>query len=124
MEEHQKNELGEAIEELSFTPEIPREIPFKAKDIEITADRSLFSVKFIGNDQNELTYRSSLAPNTFDFTSEKVEIHKDLEGSYGNDQDHKILRWNNEDIFYELLANSNTTSKEELIKVARNVESY
>ncbi|UOQ94259.1 DUF4367 domain-containing protein [Halobacillus shinanisalinarum] len=121
---YEKENVIESLEVLSFEPEIPDKIPFTPTDIKVMVgdlggkQKSYMAVKFINKKGREITFRAIRHPNGLDFTDETVKIEENLEGRYGDQNDTKLLKWDKDGVYYEVFADSDFTSKKELIKIA------
>ena len=83
-------------------------------------EQSLLFVTFINQDKGKTTFSATKMQNAFNFTNESVKINENLEGRYGErkDENSKILKWEKDKIYYELVTYDDSVTKEELIKVA------
>ncbi|MFG6115764.1 DUF4367 domain-containing protein [Halobacillus sp. MO56] len=124
--DYNKERVINALNDLSFTPEVPTKLPFEPTEIRVNVEgiggmeNSFIKVSFISENQEEITFQASKSQNAFDFTEEDVKINGDLEGKYGEKEKVKILKWNKDDIYYELFVDSDSTSKEEVLNIADN----
>lgn len=124
--DYDKEKIINSLNELSFNPEIPKLLPFEPIESEVDVadiggmESSLLSVKFTNESKEEISFSAGKVENTFDFTEEKVKIKNGLEGKYGDENNTKILSWKKDDIYYELFADSDSYSKDEILKIAKS----
>ncbi|MFG6147417.1 DUF4367 domain-containing protein [Halobacillus sp. B23F22_1] len=124
--EYKKTKLNEALNELSFKPEIPRILPFNPSKTQVEVEsisgekQNFLFVTFISPDKGKTTFSAAKMQNAFDFTEESVRINDNLEGKYGEreDENSKILKWEKDKVYYELITYEDGVPKEELIQVA------
>lgn len=124
--EYKKTKLNESLNELSFTPEIPRILPYNPSKTHVEVEsisgekQNFLLVTFISQDKGRTTFSAAKIQNAFDFTEESVKINENLEGKYGErkNENSKILKWEKEKIYYELITYEEGVSKEELVEVA------
>lgn len=125
--EYDKEIVVNSLSKLEFNPEVPNVLPFEPTETKIDVmnlggmDDSFVSVSFVNESQEEITFRAGIAPNAFDFTEEKIKITENLAGRYGEKDNTKILMWDKDNIYYELLADSDSTSKKEMLKIAKSL---
>ncbi|WP_028782336.1 DUF4367 domain-containing protein [Thalassobacillus devorans] len=124
--DYNKEKVINSLNDVSFTPEVPTKLPFEPKEIRVNLEgvggmeNSFIKVSFISENQEEVTFQAAKSQNAFDFTEEHVKIQGDIEGKYGEKEKVKILKWNKDDIYYELFVDSDSTSKEEVLNIADN----
>ncbi|REJ05636.1 DUF4367 domain-containing protein [Halobacillus trueperi] len=124
--EYENTKLNEALKELSFNPEIPKALPYSPSNTKVDAEsisgkeQNLLFVTFINQDKGKTTFSATKMQNAFNFTKESVKISENLEGRYGErkDENSKILKWEKDKIYYELVTYDDSVTKEELVKVA------
>lgn len=123
---YNKERVINSLNDASFTPEIPTKLPFGPTEVRVNVEdiggmeNSFIKVSFISENQKEVTFHATKSQNALDFTDEHVKIQEDLEGKYGEKEKVKILKWNKDDIYYELFVDSDSTSKEEVLNIADN----
>jgi hypothetical protein len=124
--EYENSKVNEALEGLSFNPEIPKALPYSPSITKVDAEslsgkeQNLLFVTFINQDKGKTTFSATKMQNAFNFTKESVKINENLEGRYGEreDENSKILKWEKDKVYYELVTYDDSVSKEELVKVA------
>lgn len=125
---YDKEKLIPSTQKLSIDPEIPEKAPFKPDDIDIAirnvgkGDAGFMQVEFIKGEKG-VSFRTMSGPNGVDYTQETVEISEDLKGRYGERNGTKLLKWNKNDVYYEVFSESNGTTKNLLVTFARNFQS-
>ncbi|QHE52732.1 DUF4367 domain-containing protein [Pontibacillus sp. HMF3514] len=125
MHTYNTSKLKEEITKLRFNPKIPKALPFKAENIEIKTPKmgvgEMLSVKFYNQDNDYLLLHIMKGQrNVIDFTQDKVVIKNSLTGKYGvGPNGGKVLKWEKEDLFYQLSSSQNF-SKEVLVDVAES----
>ncbi|WP_209481134.1 hypothetical protein [Virgibacillus litoralis] len=123
---YDEEKVVNALPKLSFNPEIPNVLPFKPTETKVNVrniggiGNSLLEVLFKNGYQEEVTFRATIGENAIDFTEEEVKIRKNLKGRYGETENRKIMKWQKDNIYYELLVDNNSATKEEVIKIAKS----
>lgn len=122
--DYDKEKIKGSLDRLSFEPEIPDLLPYEPAEtmIELMSigggENNLLSVTFVSNSKEKITFRASLAENAFGFTDEKVKISDDLEGSYGEKDQMNVLKWDKDQVYYELMSESVT--RDDMLQTAQN----
>ncbi|MFD2924056.1 DUF4367 domain-containing protein [Halobacillus naozhouensis] len=122
--DYNKAKVIHSLEKLSFNPEIPNALPFKPAEIRVNVEGvgsregRFFKVSFLSEDRDEITFRALESQNAIDFSDETVQINENLEGSYGEKDNIQILKWEKDDIYYELFVDSDSVSKRKMLKIA------
>ncbi|KGX90202.1 DUF4367 domain-containing protein [Pontibacillus marinus] len=125
MHTYNTSKLKHEITKLNFNPMIPKTLPFKPENIKIKTPEMgggrMLSVKFYNEDNDYLLLGVMKGQrNVIDFTQDKVVINDSLTGKYGvGPNGGKVLKWEKEDIFYQLSSPQNF-SKDQLIDVAES----
>jgi|SRR5699024_6179640 len=125
--EYDKEKVVNSLSKLTFNPEIPNHLPFEPAEIKVDfmdnekdSKKNLITISFVNDNQEKVTYRAGKAENAIDFSDEEVNIHENLVGRYGEEENNKILTWNKNNIYYELFTDSNSISKKEVFDIARD----
>ncbi|KAB8127502.1 DUF4367 domain-containing protein [Gracilibacillus oryzae] len=124
--DYDKEEITESSHVLTFNPEVPKLLPFEPVETNVDIaslagmENNYITVRFINEDQEEITYRAGLQKNALEYTEEKVTITENVEGRYGENDGSKILKWDKNNIYYELFVKSGTISKEDMLTIAEN----
>ncbi|TFB13029.1 DUF4367 domain-containing protein [Filobacillus milosensis] len=125
--DYEKEKVVNSLNDLSFDPEIPKLLPFEPTETEIDmrgiggVENSFIIVTFMSENQGEITFQAGLGINAIDFTEEKVTISENLKGKYGVNDTTKILKWDKNDIYYELLVDSDSISRNEVLEIAKSL---
>ncbi|MCT2535799.1 hypothetical protein NC661_07700 [Aquibacillus koreensis] len=133
---YEKNEVEQAVEQLSFRPEIPGYVPIEMeivvsdqyvlRDTEIealdvsfyTRDNDLLSIQFIDGEMNE----ELMSP-------EIVSISEKINGAYIDNSYAKVLSWQKDGITYKITyrsseyGNNPSVTKTDLVMVAKSFHS-
>lgn len=121
-----KERVIHSLNKLKFNPEVPKLLPFEPSktNVDIRAvggtENNFIAVSFISDNQEEITLHASSMENAFDFSEEKIKIQENLEGSYGERDGKRMMKWVKDDLHYELFVDCNSTSKKDLLKIVQS----
>ncbi len=126
MHTYDTSNVGEAVDSLSFDPQVPTEIPFEPSDIQVDTPEigqgKMLAIQYTSEGNESFLFRAiNENENALDFTTEDIEISESQQGRYGKNGDLKTLRWENDEVNYEVFANDDM-SKNQLLEIARNTE--
>lgn len=126
--EYDKEDVLYALNKLNFNLEVPNLLPFEPIETKIDVmslgglEDNFITISFINENQQEVTFRAGIVENAIDFTEEKIKITENLAGRYGEKDTFRILKWDKDHIYYELLADRDSTSKKEMLKIAKSLD--
>ncbi|GAA0438855.1 hypothetical protein GCM10008983_14700 [Lentibacillus halophilus] len=124
--EYNKEKVISSLSKLEFNPKIPHLLSFEPTETNVEVkelgrlETNYLTVTFVNDNQEEITFRAGTTENAIDFTEEKVNITDNLVGRYGKKDKIKILKWDEDNSYYDLLVDSDSTSKKEILKIAKS----
>lgn len=114
------------LNELEFNPEIPKLLPFEPTEAKVDmmsvggTENNFVTISFISENLDEIILRAGIAENAIDFTEDEIKITESLTGTYGEEGKTKILKWEKDNIYYELFANNDFISKNDILEIAKS----
>lgn len=124
--DYDKESVIYSLNKLEFNPEVPKLLPYEPSKTNVDVhgigglENNSITISLVGDNQEKITLHASTLKNTFDFTEEKIKIQENVDGSYGEKDGNRTMKWVKDDVYYELFVNSNSTSKNELLKIAQS----
>lgn len=129
MYEINHDDINQSLEDIEFDYNLPSKMPFEVVNIETSRpslSQPLFTVDYMGEGEKYVTLDVTNSNVNFKLPEDPMEKEEvtvnEADGVFmKNDHGAKILAWEEKEVSYELMTNSNL-SKDTLVNVAESFD--